>query len=266
MATQFLRKFLHVFYRQPKKSKKAHSYPTVNGVFGDWPKSANEDLPPPYTDSPKSRTHFHEQKDFPPPPFVHPSLQLCPHQTLSFEDLQEIAKSLTTSSIDEAIDALTLNCHEHRRQFDGTTEKAKTVCVSSPGLLKGFGSFVSEDSRDPAHNPGVALCFHWDLGSLGGIRGQVENAAELEQFLCADGIQLCPHMKISDPDVIDTVFGFIRRASGQEVIADCDQCDTEVKVFARTEGDDQMCRVTTTRYLGTMKDPEDPVWIAQCGA
>ena len=266
MAAQFLRKFLPLFYRQPKKSEEAHTYRTVNGVFGDWATSADEDLPPPYTDWPKSRIHFQAEKDLPLPPFVYPSLQICPHQTLSFQNLREIAKSLTTSSTDETIDALTPSCREHRSQFDGTTEKAKTVCVSSPGLLRGFGTFLSEDSRDPAHIPGVALCFHWDLGSLGGIRGQVETAAELQQFLCADGIQLCPHKRISDSDIIRAIFGFIKRASAQEVITGCDRCDTEVKVFARMEGDDHVCRITTKRYLGTMKKPNDPVWFAQCGA
>lgn len=265
MATQFLRKFLTLFYRQPKKNEKAHAYRTVNGVFGDWATSADEDLPPPYTDSPKSRTHFEDERDLPPPSFAHPSLQICPHQTLSFENLQEVAKSLTTSSTDETIDALTPSCREHRNQSDGTTEKAKTVCVSSPGLLRGFGAFVSEGGSDPAKISGVALCSHWDLGSLGGIRGQVETAAELQQFLCADRIQLCPHKRISDSDVINTIFGFIKRASAQEVITGCDRCDTEVKVFARMEGDDQVCRVTTKRCLGTMKEPDDPVWIAQCG-
>lgn len=266
MAAHFLRKFLPFFYRRPKKSKKAHYYSTVNGAFDDWATSADQDLPPPYSDSPKSRTHFQDEKDLPPPPLVQPSLQICPHQTLSFQNLQEIANSLTTTSTDETIDALTASCREHRSHFDGASEKTKIVCVSSPGLLKGFGTFVPEDRRDPAHDSRVALCVHWDLGSLGGIRGQVETAAELQQFLCADGIQLCPHKRISDPDVITAIFGFIKRASAQEVSTGCNRCDTEVKVVAKVEGDDWMCRVTTKRYLGTMKEPDDPVWIAQCGA
>ena len=264
MATRFIRNLLSIFHQRPKKNEETQQFRTANDVFGDWATSAEKDLPPPYTDSPRTKTHFQDQK-YSPLPSVYPCLQICLHQTLSFESLQRISNSLAISGTGETTDALTLSCHEHRSQFDSTTNEAKTVCVSSPGLLRGCGTYVSEDSRDPAHIPGVALCFHWDLGVLDGIRGQVENAAELQQFLCADGIQLCPHKLISDADVINAIFGFMKRASAQEVNTRCDRCDTEIKVFARMEGDDQLCRVTTKRYLGTVKKPDDPVWLAQCG-
>ena len=265
MATKVFQKILSIFYPLPTKKEKPHSSRTINRVFGDWATSAVEDLPPPYTDSPESKSHSQNEKLPSPPPFVCPRLQICPHEILSFEDVQRVAHSLTTRNADETIDALTQSCHEHRSQFDPAVKEPKSVCVSSPGLLRGFGTYASEDSKDPAHAPGVALHFHWDLGFLDSIRGQVESAAELRHFLAADGIRLCPHKNISDPDVANAIFAFAKGQSEQEVITGCECCDTEIKVYERMEGDAQTCRVTTKRYLGRVEKPDDPVWLAQCG-
>ena len=262
MATQFFHKFLSIFYRQPTKREDQHSFRTVNRVFGDWATSAREDLPPPYTDSPKGKTHFQHVRHSPPPPFVCPRLQVCPHETLSIEDLQEI---INPQTIGKTIDALTLSCYKHRVQSDPVADNAKNVCISSPGLLRGFGVYASKDSQDPAHTPAVVLRFYWDLGFLDSIRGQVETAAELQNFLGADGIWLCPHKRISDSDVVNAIFGFVKRPSGQDVITECDCCDTEIKISVRMEGDDKTCRVAMKRYLGTLEKPDDPVWLAQCG-
>lgn len=265
MATKIFQKILSIFYPLPTKKEEPHSSRTINRVFGDWATSAVEDLPPPYTDSPESKSHSQNEKLPSSPPFVCPRLQICPHEMLSFEDLQKVADSLTTRNADETIDALTQSCHEHRSQIDPAVKEPKSVCVSSPGLLRGFGTYASEDSKDPAHAPGVALLFHWDLGSLDSMRGQVENAAELRHFLSADGIRLCPHKQISDSDVVNAIYAFVTRQSEKEVFTSCDCCNTEIKVSSRMEGDDQTCRVTTKRYLGTLERPDDPVWLAQCG-
>lgn len=264
MASQFLKKICSIFYSQPTKNEEAHSFHTINGVFGDWTTSTIEDLPP-YTDSPESKAHFQIEKHDPPPPFSDPRLQICPHETLSFEGLQKTANSLATRSTGETIDALTLSCHEHRSQIDTIVNKAKHVCTSSPGLLRGSGTYALECSKDPANTPNIVLSVHWDLGFLSGVRGQVETAAELQEFLGADGIWLCPHKRISDSDVVNAIYGFVKKSSGREVITECDRCDTETKIHARMEGDDETCRVTTKRYLGTLEKPDDPLWLAQCG-
>ena len=264
MATKFFQKIISIFYRQPTKAEEPHSFHTVNRIFGDWVTSAVEDLPPPYTDSPESKSHSQNEKRSTPSPFVCDRLQICPHETLSFEDLQRDANSLTTRNADETINALTPSCHEHHSQSDPAINKAKCACVTSPGLLRGFGTYACEDGKDPAHAPGIALHFHWDLGSLESIRSQVESAAELQHFLGADGIRLCPHKEISDSDVVNAIFGFVKRQSEKEVLTGCACCDTEITVFVRMEGGDQTCRVTTKRYLGTAEKLDDPVWLAQC--
>ena len=157
-----------------------------------------------------------------------------------------------------------MSCHEHRSHLDPATGGTKTVCVSSPGLLKGSGMYVPEDVKVPSHSPSVVLCFDWDLGLLDGIISQIENPAELQHFLGAEGIPLCSHKTLSDSDVINAIFGSVKRPSSQDVITSCDRCETEIKISAKNEGDDQTCHVTTRRYLGTVEKPDDPVWLAQC--
>lgn len=264
MASHLFRNILSLFCQQP--NKKAYSLSTINGVFGDWATSTVEDLPPPYADSPEDKTYFQDEKYSPPPPFASPRFQCCPHETLSFEGLQEIANSLAIKNTGETIDALTPSCHDHRSRFDPAAKDAKHICESSPSLLQGSGTYALEGSKGPSHTPpSVVLCFHWDLAFIHGIRAQVESAAELQYFLGADGISLCPHKQISDSDVINAVYGFVKRPSGREIITSCDRCDTEINISARMEGDDETCRVTTTRYLGTVEKSNDPRWLAQCG-
>ena len=266
MCSRLLRKICSLFYQQPIKKYEADASRTINGVFRDWVTSAVDDVPPPYTDAIKKETLFHDKKQ--PQPllsaaFTH--LQICPHETLSFEGLQDIANALAISNPGATMDALTLRCHEHRSHYDPAAKNSKCVCVSSPGLLRGFGSYAFEVGKDPSHSPGVLLCFDWDLGLLNGIRAQVENAAELQRFLGADGIWLCPHKRISDSDIINAAYGFVKKPSGREVITACDQCDTEIKISTRMEGIDDSCHVTTNRYLGTVEKANGPMWRAQRG-
>ena len=266
MTSQFFRKIYSLFYQKPTPTCESHSSSTINGVFGDWATSVVEDLPPPYADSPENKTQYQDEIcSCPPPPFASPHLHCCPHEALSFERVQEIANSLAIKNIGETIDALTPSYHEHRSQIDPTSKDAKHVCESSPSLLKGSGTFAFESSKSLSHSPSVVLSFHWDLAFISGIRGQVESAAELQYFLGADDIWLCPHKQINDSDVINAIYGFVKRPSGREVMTSCDRCNTGININVRMNGGDETCRVTTKRYLGTLEKANDPQWLAQCG-
>ena len=267
MATKFIiRHLCSIFYRHSAKKKKSHSSRTVNRVFGHWATSTADDVPPPYTDSPETKTYSQDEKHSPPPQFTSPRLQLCSHESLSFEELQKIATSLAINSTDQPVNALTPNCHAHRSQSTPATVNSNSVCcVSSPGLLRGSGTYALEDRKDPSHDPSVILGFHWDLGYLDGIRSQVQTAAELQLFMAADAIRLCPHKWICDSDVVNAIYAFVQKPSRCEVTTGCDHCNTKIKVSVKMEGSDETCRVTTQRYLGTAEKPNDPMWLAQCG-
>ncbi len=264
MASQLFRKICSLFYQKPSRVEESKSFRTINHVFGDWA-TTTEDLPPPYTGSPKSKTRFQDQKSSPPPPFTVPQIQVCPHETLSFEGLQRKAGTFASMSTGETIDALTLNYHEHNGQPDSTSQNARHICVSSPSSLRGYGTYTSASEKDPSHTPGVMLCFSWELGILDGVRVQIETAAELQHFLHANDIWLCPHKQISDSDVVNAIYGFFKKPYGRKVTMGCDRCDTDIKIYTSTDGGDQTCRVTTKRYLGLLEKAYDPIWLAQCG-
>ena len=261
MVIRYISRILSFFYRQHDKREDNR---TVNGVFGDWITSYVEDVPPPYTVSEGGKVHYPVIEYLSPPPLEAPCIRICPHETMSFEDLQQVVKALATKHINEPIDALTMSCHEHRNHLDPGTNKNKIVCTSSPGLLTGSGTFALENGKNNSHSPGVLLCFDWDLGLLDALRCQVESAVELKHLLSADAILLCPHKQMSDSEIINAIFGFLKTPSSRDSISRCEGCDTEIKVMIRLDGDDQICHVTTNRYLGTVEEPDDPVWLAQC--
>ncbi len=263
MASQLFRKICSLFYQKSSRVEESKSFRTIDHVFGDWA-TATEDLPPPYTDSPKSKTRFHDEKYSPPPTFTVPQIQICPHETSSYEGLQKKASAFASMSTGDTIDALTLGYHEHNGQPDSTSQNARHICVSSPSSLRGCGTYTSASGKDPSHTPGVMLCFRWELGLLDGVRAQIETAAELQRSLHANGIWLCPHKQISDSDVVNAIYGFLKKPSGRKVTTGCDRCDTDIKIYTRMEGGDQTCRVMTKRYLGLLEKADDPIWLAQC--
>ena len=256
MATRYVHKLLSLFHRQPHKKEDVHSFRTVNGVFGDWTASPMEDVPPPYAN---------DEEYLPPPPFETPCLPICPHETISFEDLRQVVNSLAIKPTNGSINALRTSCHGHSKKPDPATGESKPICIS-PGLLTGSGTYALVDGEGSSRTSSVVLCFEWDLGLLEGARSQVETAAELQHYLDAESIPLCAHKQMSDPDVIHAIFGFVKRhwSQDQDVVTGCDRCGTEIKVIVRMEEDYQICCVKTKTYLGTMEEPNDPLWLAHC--
>lgn len=120
--------------------------------------------------------------------------------------------------------------------------------------------------KDWKDTSGLVLDFLWDLGLLDGVRAQIETATDLKYFLDAEAVSLCPHKRISDSDVINAIFGFVKGRSSRDVTArcDCDRCATKIKVTVGMSRDNEVCYVTTKRYLGRVEKPDDPDWLAQC--
>ena len=184
---------------------------------------------------------------------------------MSFDGLKKQFTSAAITNTSKSIDALELRCQEHRCESSPAAGDTEGICISSRGFLKGFGTFSHENVGLSGRTPDLVLSFDWDLGSLDGIRCQVETAAELQQFLSTDDIWLCPHKRINDSDIVNALYGFLKRNSGREISTSCDCCDTKIRIIVTKEGNDETCRVTTKRLLGTMEKPDDPIWLTQCG-
>ena len=248
------------------KEKETDSISTNDGVFGDSATTAVYDIPPPYHDLAEEKTHILEEK-YPAsaPPLVSPCLRICPHHAVSFEGLKKRCTSAAIKNASKSTNALELRFQEHRCHSTQAAGNTKGIFISSRCSLRGFGTFSHENAGLSGRTPDLVLSFDWDIGSLDGIRCQVETAAELQQFLSMDDIYLCPHKQINDSDIVNALYGFLNSHSEREISTNCDCCDTKITIVATKEGNDETCRVTAKRFLGTMEKPDDPVWLAQCG-
>ena len=266
MASRFLKKFVSLFHQQRTKEIETDSVSKNEGVFGDLATSAVYDIPPPYHDLAEEKAPILEEK-YPAsiPPTVSPSFRICPHQAVSFDSLKRKCTSTAITNTSKSVNALELLCQQHRCQFIPGAGDTKSICISSRCSLRGFGTFSHENAGLSGRTPDLVFSFNWDVGSLDGIRCQVETAAELQQFLSMDDIWLCPHKRINDSDIVNALYGFLNKNSGREISTSCDCCETKITIVATKEGNNETCRVTTKRFLGTMEKPDDPVWLAQCG-
>ena len=266
MASCFLRRLVSLFHQQRTKEKATGSISMNDGVFGDLATSVVYDIPPPYHDLAEEKAPILEEK-YPAsaPSTASPNLRICPHQAVSFDGLKKNYTSTAIKNTCKNIDALDLRCQEHLRQSSPAAGDTKGICISPRCFLRGFGSFSHKNAGLSGRTPELVLSFDWDIGSLDGIRCQVETAAELQQFLSMDDIWLCPHKRICDSDIVNALYGFLNRNSGHGISTSCDCCETKITIVATKEGNDETCCVTTKRFLGTMEKPDDPVWLAQCG-
>ncbi|KAM0799845.1 hypothetical protein BDR22DRAFT_890118 [Usnea florida] len=260
MASRFLRRLVSLFYQQRTKEKETGCLSANDGVFGDLATPAVYDIPPPYHDLAEEYVSILEKKS----PASAPHLRICPHQAVSFDCLKKKCTSTAIENTSKSIDALKLRCQEQSCQSNPAAGDTKGICISSHCLLRGFGTFSYGNVGLFGRTPDLVLSFDWEIGSLDGIRCQVETAAELQQFLSMDDISLCPHKRINDSDIVNALYGFLNRNSGRQISTSCDCCNTKITIVATQEGNDETCRVTTKRFLGTMEKPDDPVWLAQC--
>lgn len=272
MAFQLYKKFLAVF------DPRTDDVWTAKG--DDQPKSSRisvfEDPPPPYTDHIGSFPCRTDEK----PSWLRrsePRVSLCPHETVSFEQLQQVLASFKRETRGKSLDALACTPNStahHTHCVNATAKEGRTVCTTSPSSLKGSGSYTYQSSEDPATTSSLKLSFSWDLGSMAGIRFQCGSLSELQHFLSADGIWLCPHRQLSDPSIVRSIWeiiypsemsaGPIDRHRAAEIACGCQSCDTKVRISTTQEGYDEALRVSTERWLGSGESRNDAAWLAQC--
>lgn len=274
MAFQFLQKFLSIFHK-PAKDKKS-ALPSKKQKF--WSNltdcAPTNDLPPPYTDAPNSTTN--NQKAAAPNPSTG-FIQVCPHETLSFDRLITIANLPNLKTNSKKIDALRPDPAQHHRGHDKDTKEPQDSCKplgykvdSYIGSLKGFGTYSWK--RDiPV--PGIVLSFHWEMRCLDPSKVNCNSPTDLREMFEKANIQLCPHKKISDMDIVNIIYTIVNpngkpadpidRYLAKEVGHDCGVCGTKIKIYKRKDGKDKTCRVDTKRYLGKGKDMSDEIWLPQ---
>ena len=277
MAFPILEKIISLFHKRTKERER--SKPALDASM----KSVeNHELPPPYSPGHTS-PGLHKEKS----QATQDSdgvVQICPHETLSFDRIQRLTNLPNFKLNGKKIDALTPTSEHHHRGHDKDTKEAQDSCkplgynISTASgysdivaSLKGFGTYVWKSSGPV---PGILLSFHWEMRCLDSGKVKCDSPTELQAFLKKTKIQLCPHKNISDIDVVNGIYGIVNplgkpidpidRYMAKEVGYDCERCGTRIKVYKRKNGSERTCRVDTKRFLGKAEAKEDSVWLAQC--
>lgn len=242
--------------------------------------SAANDLPPPYSDA--SNTALHHEKGSAPNSSTG-VVQVCPHESLSFDRLATIANLPNIKTNGKKIDALRPDPAQHHRGHDKDTKEPQDSCKplgykvdSYIGSLKGFGTYSWKKDVlgvSPAA-PGIVLSFHWEMRCLEPSKVNCNSLGELQAMFEKTEIQLCPHKKMSDIEIVNIIYTIVNpngkpadpidRYLAKEVGHDCGLCGTKIKIYKRKDGKDKTCRVDTKRYLGQGVDTCDGKWLAQC--
>lgn len=277
MAFLVLEKILSLFHRRTKEKENKKPTPNISRNFAE-----SHELPPPYSPGHISPSLQKEKSQA--TQDLAGVVQICPHETLSFERLQRITNLPNFKQNGKKIDALTPTSEHHHRGHDKDTNEAQDSCkplgydVSNTSgyadfmaSLKGFGTYIWKSSGPV---PGILLSFHWEMRCVDTTKVKCRSPNELQAFLEKTEIQLCAHKKISDMDVVNGIYGIVNplgkpvdpidRYMTKEVGYDCEKCGTRIKVYKRKNGSERTCRVDTKRFLGKAEQNEDPVWRAQC--
>ena len=244
------------------------------------------DAPPAYTASGTARSVYTTRDSFMPSAFStqgltdDPSVQVCPHQGLSFSRFQRIMNLPDFKNNRAKLDCLTPASDYHHRGHDKDSKECQDSCkplsdVSSSGIigtLKGFGTYAWKNTG--SHSPGLVLSFHWEMKCLSPGEVTYRAVHELKEYLTKANVQLCPHKRLDDLDIVNAIHPIVNtdgvpadpidRYLAKQESKDCKFCDTTIKVYMRTGGiAGKTCRVDTKRYLGSGKDNETQ-WGKQC--
>ena len=282
MASQFVGKISSLFHQPAHRRVLLVSDPhdDSNGAKAD-------ESPPPYNSSREAVVL--DSKALPKLPFSQECLQICPHETLSSERLQRIAKLPNFEKPGKTIDALNGSLQQHFRghfKRNGSNQDLNVCAIlrnpqDKDPLLRvdGCGEILHKESDT---GTGLILRFQWLFFLRKSKPPQQCNTVDkLRSYLAPANIWLCGHKQLVDPDILQLVFEILNpdgkladpidRYLAREVGVGCDQCNSDikvVKVLKSSENNTRIprCQVHVTRPLGKGESAEDPVWLAQCAA
>ncbi|CAF9927595.1 hypothetical protein IMSHALPRED_007248 [Imshaugia aleurites] len=209
-------------------------------------------------------------------------VRLCPHQTLSFERFNLIAK-LPNIQHAECLNALIKLPNEDFHDKGGIRDDER-VCFFNlwdSYFLSSYASHVSfryKQNSDLGQAAGFELSATWAVTLRYGMV-RIVSKAIVQEYLANSNVWLCPHLRLSDGWVASAVFGAFRpieryddpieqyqaAQSGEGDILRCGDCKTQVKVSHCEKSDgSRECHVATVRFLGMGASAEDSSWLEQC--
>lgn len=199
------------------------------------------------------------------------SVQICPHETLSFERMKRIVHLPHFKYNRDKIGAFTkAPSHHHVLSSEGTYR-----CEPYPKdfrSLNAKGHYKYQRGFDGSHD-GLILCVDWSM-NLDEHKDFTSSRSQVQRFLDALDIHLCEHITMSDMKITAELFEFCHpnRVEGDPVEAyeeehrarranQCRKCHTTFNTYQ--EGEES--HVLVRRYLGQGTSIYEGPWLAQCG-
>ena len=197
------------------------------------------------------------------------SVQICPHETLSFERMKRIVNLPNFKYGRDKIGAFTNTPSHHHVPSRAGTYRCKPY-PKDFSSLKAKGCYKYEWAGGYA---GLVLCVDWSM-DLDEHKACTGSVPELQRLLNALDIRLCEHITVGDPTIVAELFGFCNpsRVEGDPLEAyeeahrvrrarRCTGCHTTFETYR--EGG--AFHVLVKRYLGQGTSIYEGRWLAQCG-
>ena len=200
------------------------------------------------------------------------SVQICPHEALSFERMKRIVNLPRFKYYGRnRIGAFTqASSHHHVPCSEGTYR-----CKPYPkdfSSLKAKGSYNYQMCWDGGY-AGLVLSVDWSM-NLDEHTAFTGSVPQLQNFLNALDIHLCQHITMGTSIIANELFALCNpsRVGGDPVEAyekahraerghQCMRCPTEFETYQEEE----KCHILVKRYLGQGTSIYDGRWLAQCG-
>ena len=235
---------------------------------------------------------------YPGPSTARASLQLCPHEDLSFERLQSIKSILHDKHMKKGMDIIRITDKKVHKEIGDPVEgyqRNTWACAADYRLSCYSGTFrmklsskphkIFGHKRDPVIGLELHVCWTLEVGyaRCGNSRDQINGFLQK-----SDKISLCPHKMMNDPWIEETVYNFRRvrdvpmlnsvekhmqgthkskpPPSQPPQAHDCDRCKTHVEVSYKPDDYYDEVYVKIERHLGEGVVENDPAWLAQCGS
>ena len=198
-------------------------------------------------------------------------IQLCPHETLSFERMKRIVHLPFFKCSGDKIGAFTKAPSPHHVPSKAGTYRCKPY-PKSFSSLKANGYYRYQQGYEGGYE-GLILCIDWSM-NFDDHMDLVGSVSEIQRLLDALEIHLCQHTTLSDLRIATKLYRFCHsnRLAGDPVEAyeeahrarrvdGCKKCHTTFEMFQ----DENACHIQVKRYLGKGISAYERRWLAQCG-
>lgn len=242
-----------------------------NEAGDQLPKCATASTKPNTTSNVVGRTATKSFKSF---------ARICPHQILSFERFQHVA-NLPTLQDTHSLDVLIKLSPSHhakvveRKRYRPHDRLRRTKSDPEPTTPQPCSYVSFRNAADL--EAGFELVASWEVLFFARPDGTYAKD-DMQRLLRVLHVWLCPHIRLDEYCVVDTMFGLLSAGDIEEKSADqerakrraglpkrCTQCDTTIQVTLLTEDLNEVrCHVEARRNLGQGQSENDPCWSKQC--